>query len=453
MRVIVVGAGTIGSNIAERLAIERHEVTVVERNPARLAALGDIDVRLVEGSGSHPDVLEKAGAGTAEMLLAVTDSDEVNLVACLVGRLVNPGIIQIARVRAESLADDAKIKNSQALAIKYIINPEEEAAEKVQRILQMPQAQDILPFAEGRVLLVAFPVSADAPIAGRPLKDAAAEEAGRLLIAGFERQGALGVPTGDTVLKPGDRVYIATTRTHLDAACRLVGRPWKPVRDVMVYGGGRVGLLVARGLEARGVRVKLIEPDEDHARELAEELRTTRVFHGNGNDEELLREENVAGMDAFVAASGDEEDNILSSLLAKSLGAKLGIALIDRPEYARIVGNLGIDAAVSPQLSAAGSILRHVRRGLVLSVAEIRDQDGEAIEYKALLTSDIVGRPLKELDFPRHAIVMAVVRGDKAIIPTGETVIEADDRVIVFARREAIGAVEARFQVSPEFFG
>lgn len=452
MKIIIIGAGEVGFQIAEKLCGEKIDVVIIEKDEDRQRQIEEhLDVQFILGSGASPELLQRAGITEAAMVIAVSDQDEVNLIACLVANHYSPGSRKIARVR-----DPSYLKSPEAfehLNFDLFINPEFQAAKKLARLMKVPQALDLIPFADGRVLLMGIQVESSSILVNRKmfsLGDLIPEYTP--LVAAIYRGKEVIVPRGADVLRAGDIVYFSVTSDKIPSLLKLSGKKADHVEKVILYGGGNTGLYLAQELEETGLDLKLIEPDEARCAYLADQLTRTTVLHGEGMDRDLLLQENIADMDVFAAVSKDTEDNILSALLAKSLGVKYAMIVSSRTDYTTLVSTLGIDAVVSPQLAAVSRVMRFLRRGKVVTVEAVREQNAEGIEFVAMETSEAVNTPLKEIEFPRGALVMAVVRGEEVIIPGGETIILPDDRVIIFAKRDAIAKVEKLFSVKLKYF-
>lgn len=404
-----------------------------------------LDCLALHGSGSSPAMLQKAGIDKAEMIIAVTDSDEVNTVACLLAAQMAPGIKRIARIRGEEY--------TAAIGVDFAINPEREAADRILGLCKVNEARDIVEFADGRVRLIGVKIREGSPVAGLPLMDLREQNPDQnILFAAISRGEKVIVPRGRTQVRVGDVLYVVAPTEQVSEALSITGVIGDPSRRVMIYGGTHIGRYIATDLQAAGVKVKLIEEDPRLAAELAVDLDRSVVLRGSGADRELLMSENVGDMDTFIAVSRDENTNILVSLLAKHLGARRVIALTDNLAFIPIVTLIGVDVAVSPRLSAVSSILQFVRKGNVQHVTSIHAEDAEALDVIALETSDIVGKPLKKVHFPRGAIVGAVEHAGQTFIPDGDTVVHPGDRVFIFSLREATPKVENILTVKLEYF-
>jgi trk system potassium uptake protein TrkA len=439
MKVIVVGAGILGFNVAKRLSREDHDVVVVDVDEPHLDRVQEtLDVGVVRGRGSAPSVLRDAGLDKADMLVAVTGTDETNIVACLLAETLSSGIVRVARLRDPEYRGSSGIIDKSSLSIDLIISPEDEVAQSIALLAATPGASDVLQFADGRVRAVGIEVAAGSPMIGRPLADLRGPENEKSLVAGIYRGERVTAPQDVAALSEGDTVFLVATPDTVRRVFARLGRPWIRTRHVMVFGGGRHGFAVARRLEQEGVHTKVIERDAALCAQITEELDDAVVLHGDGLDQSLLIDEGVQRVDMFVAAVGDEKENVFAALLAKRLGARRVVALVDTPEYIPFASTTGVDVVLSPMLTALGPILQLVRRGQVLSVRTLKEEVVEGIEFIADASSDIVGMPLALLHLPRGSLVGAVIRDNDVIMPKGGTVIQAGDRVILFARPNLI---------------
>jgi trk system potassium uptake protein TrkA len=450
--ILIIGGGDIGSILARRLAGEGRDVVVVEQSEERTRELGgSADVQVVHGSGSNPEVLRSAGAEDADMLIAVTDSDEVNLVSCMLAAKQAVIPTKIVRVRDPALAEVAPTLFDEENGLDLNINPEEEAANAILKILRVPGAVDVFEFAGGQVRVVGFTLDAPCEAEGLRLADLRMTLSIDCNIVAIRRGGEIQIPDGQARLQRDDLVYAAGRPDSLAAFAELLGKRGEEARRIVIHGGGSVALYLARRLEEEGLAPKLIEPDAQRCRYLVEQLGQSTILQGRGTDQALLREENVGSADAFCALTRDEEDNILSALLAKRSGAGRTIALVNQDPYRSLVAALGVDAVVSPNLAAVSAILQFIRRGKVVSATALAEEGAEALEIVALETSELVGRPLREVKLD-DAIVGAIVRGEEVIIPAGDDVIEVGDHVVIFAKREAIRKLEQQMMVKLQYF-
>jgi len=446
VRVIVVGAGEVGYHIAKRLVDEGHDVTVVEENAAiKERVEKDLDVLAICGNGASPTALEAAGVTKTDMLIAVTDEDEMNVVASLMAK--EYGVkTTIARARNPELSRSPFLRSGKRLGIDLVINPNQAVAEEIARLVQAPAAAQVAFFAEGKVELLGIDVSPEAPAIRKRLNELSAFQAAHpFLVTAISRNDTLHIPHGETAIEPGDHLYLVAHRDDIPAILDLLGRHEEPPRRVLIIGGGRIGLFVAEILEHEGIPTTLMERNTTRCGELAHRLKKVKVLEGDGTDIQLLAEEAATGMDAVVTVSDDEATNILAALLAKRQGAKKAIALVQRSHFIQLASSLGIDAPISPRLTTASVILRSVRRGQVVSLVEMPEWNTEIMELVALPTTPIVDSPLREVNMPKGAIVAAISRGEQIIIPKGDSVILPGDRVILFTLPEAIPKVEQLF--------
>ncbi|MEE8400351.1 MAG: Trk system potassium transporter TrkA [Desulfobacterales bacterium] len=454
MKIVIVGAGEVGFHTASRLAIEDKDVVVIDKDADAIRRVSEaIDVQVITGSGSSPVVLAQAGIKEADMLLAVTDSDETNLVACLVAHVLSPTTKKLARIRAGDFDAYHDVFRDESPHIDTIINPEAEVVKKIESLMRVPGAVDVGEFEAGRIKFVGIILDEDTQLAGIRLS-ALATHLGKPspLIAAIIRDGELIIPRGDDRLLIGDTVYIVSEEDKLADTLAMFSKHADPVRRVLIVGGGRLAYRLAKVLEEKSIATKLIERNQDRCVSLAERLSKTVVLHGDGSDQSLLSEENVADMDVVVSLTNDEETNILVSLLAKQMGARKTITKITKFSYFPLMSTIGLDLVVSPRLSAINSILQHVRKGKVVSTLAIKGEQAEFMEAVALETSDIVGKPIKDIKFPKGALVTSIIRGEKVIIPSGSSTIEPEDRIIIFTRRQDIDKIEKILAVSLEYF-
>ncbi len=445
MRIVIVGAGEVGFNIASHLVTEGQDVVLVERDADVLErATEGLDIQGLRGHGARPEVLEEAGIAEASMLVAVTDSDEVNMVACMNAAILGRSdIIKIARVRASGYLHE-RIFNDPRVSIDLAINPERVSATKILALLAHPQVTEVIHFAEERVRVVGLRISPISPLAGMRLIDLPDRlDNVQILVGAIHRGTEVIIPGGFDVILPGDEVFLVADADETEPNLRAIGVPSTPIHRVMIVGGSPIGRFLAADLVKRGLQPKLIEPDATLCRWLAEQLPGVVVIHGDPTDAELLQEENVGEMEAFIACSKAEEANVMSAIVARRLGAKRVIATTNRGDYLPVMKAVGIDVVISPRLEAVGSILHFIRKGRVMAVRSLgEEQVAEALEFEAQLTSDVVGTPLMDLRLPKGALIAAILREDKVLIPGGRTVIEVGDHVLVMARREALDEVE-----------
>jgi trk system potassium uptake protein TrkA len=454
LKIIIVGAGEVGFHIASHLTAENKEVVVIDKDPGAIRRVSDnLDVQTVEGSGSSPVVLEEAGIQDTEIILAVTDSDEANLVACLVANILSPTTKKLARVRRGDFDQYHDILRENAPHIDNIINPEIEVVKTIENMIRVPGVADMGELAGGQIKFVGVYLDKASRLAGIKLAELPEKVTNtRPLIAAVIRDEELIIPRGNDRLMPGDLIYFISEKDKLQETLAVFHKHDQPANRVLIVGGGNIGLRLASRLEENAIYCKIIERDADRCALLAESLNKTVVLCGDGSDQELLAEENIQDMDVVVTLTDDEETNILASLLAKRMGARKSITKISKFSYFPLMKTIGIEQVVSPRLSAINTILQHVRRGKVLSAISIKGEQAEVMEALALETSDIVKNPLKQIAFPKGALVASIIRRDNIIIPTGDSVIQPDDRIIIIARRPAIPKIEKILAVKLEYF-
>lgn len=456
MKIIILGAGQVGSSLAEHLAGEAHDITVVDIRGDVLQELQDrADLRTVTGRASHPSVLEQAGAADAGMIIAVTDSDETNMVACQVAYTMFHTPTKIARVRAIEYLSYSKLFKQDALPIDVLISPEMLVTKYVRRLIEHSGALQVLDFADGRVQLVAVRAYYGGPLVGHELRTINEHMPGvQTRMAAIFRHGRAINPDGHTVIEPDDEVFFVASDHNIGAITSELRRLDKPYKRIVLAGGGNIGGNLARALENR-YQVKVIERDNRRAKFLSETLDKTIVLYGDAADQEMLLEENIEHTDVFCALTNDDEANILSAMLAKRLGARKVMSLINRPSYVDLVESGIIDIAISPQQVTIGTLLTHVRRGDVVAVHSLRRGAAEAIEAVAhgdSTTSKVVGRRIDEIKLPPGTTIDAIVRGDEVVIAHHDTVIEPEDHVIMFLMdKQTITEVEQLFQVGVTF--
>jgi trk system potassium uptake protein TrkA len=452
MKILILGAGQVGRTAAYHLSREpANEVTVVDTNEDVLRDLQDrLDVRAVAGNGSYPTVLESAGIADTDILVALTNSDETNIVACEIAHALYRTPTKIARIRAPEYTAREQLFTEGALAVDVWISPEQLVTEYIARLLSYPGALQVVDFADGRVQLVGVRARRDGLLVGRELralKEHLPDTEAR--VAAIYRNDRLVPAVGDTIIEEHDEIFFVAAQDDLRRVLAELRRSEDPVRRLVIAGGGNIGLRLARTLE-KSNQVKLIERDPRRARRISEILENTIVLNGDAADEELLVEENIDSADVFAALTNSEEANVLSAMLAKRLGAKRVMALINRPSYGQLMENHSIDIVISPQTITIGTLLAHVRRGDVVRVHSLRRGAAEAIEAVVHGTegrSRVIGRSLEQIELPSGASVVAIVRGERVIMAHHDTRIEAEDHVIIFlSDRRHIDAVSRLFQ-------
>ena len=457
MKIIILGAGQVGGTLAEHLANEQNDITVVDTDGDKLRALTDhLDIGTVVGGASHPNTLYHAGAEDADMLVAVTNSDEINMMACQVAHTLFKTPSKICRVRSPNyLTHQEQLFSRDHIPVDVIIGPEQLVTQNIQRLIENPGALQVLDFAKGRVQLVAVKAYHGGPIVGHELKEIRRHMPKvDTRVAAIFRQDRAIIPEGDTVVEIDDDVFFIAAKENIKAVMSELRKVDKPYKRVMIAGGGNIGSTLAQNLENK-YQVKLIEKSYPLCRTLSERLKHCIVLHGSGSEPQLLASENIEATDVFCALTNSDEANIMMSMLAKRMGAKKVITLITNAAYAELVGD-EIDIAISPQQITIGSLLTHVRKGDISNVHSLRRGAAEAIEVTAhgdTRSSKVVGRSLEDITLPKGVTIGAIVRDEKVLIAHRHVVVETDDHVIIFLLdRKQIGAVEKLFAVGFGFF-
>ena len=452
MRVIIIGAGEVGYHIAKKLSEENQEVVLIDKDPAKIRRIGEnLDVQAYLGSGTSPQALRSVGVEEAELLVAATDSDEANLIACLLARNLNRHMVKVARVRNEEYLREERLFSKDLLGVDLLINTRAMMVETILGLMEVPGASEVIDFVGGKVKMVSFLISADSPLAGKRLSDLKAYE-GNLLVGAIVRGHRILIPSGRDIIQPQDLVYFVLKKSELTATLTQFGMVTRPMKNIIIVGAGETGMAVARALDERRLNVKIIDQDGDRCKKLAGILNRVIVIRGDGADRDLLREENAGEMDLIIALTGDEESNVLISLLARELGARRTITRVSKLSYMSIVSAVGLDTVINPRMAAVRAILQYIRRGRILSVAPLREEQAEAIEAEAMETSDIVNTPLCRVNFPPGAILGAIVRGEEIIIPQGDTIVLPHDRIIIFALQQVLPKLEELLTVKLEYF-
>jgi len=457
VKIIILGAGQVGRTAAYHLSREEaNDVTVIDQNEEILRDLQDrLDIRTVNGNASSPRILEAAGIADTDILVALTNSDEVNMLACQVAWTLYRTPKKIARVRSADYTERVKLFGENGVAVDVWISPEQLVTEYVARLIRYPGALQVLDFADGRVRLVGIRALQGGPLVGQALSTLRKHiPSADARVAAIYRAGKSVKPEGTTVIEDGDEVFFLAARDDIRIVMKEMRREEAPARRVVIAGGGNIGLRLALELEGKN-QVKLIERDVKRARRVSEQLKSTTVLHGDAADEELLLEENIDSADIFAALTNSEEANILSAMLAKRLGAHKVMALINKPSYAELIESGSIDVAISPQTVTIGSLLAHVRRGDVVRVHSLRRGAAEALEvvvHGDADSSKVIGRRIEDISLPEGTTLGAVVRGEDVIIAHHDTTVQPDDHLILFLTdRRHIEAVEKLFQGSASF--
>jgi len=442
MRVIIVGAGEVGYQIAKFLTYEGVDVVIIDRDGSKLRKISEeLDIATIEAEGSDPSAFKEAGADKADLLLAVTNSDETNMIACLIGKAMFNIKRKIARIRNPDYYFNKELLGKANLDIDPAINPELEAAEAVSKLIENPFASEIVEFEQGKIKVIGFKIPQDSFIKRKKLKSLRAFLNRDFIIGAIERDENVLIPTGEDFIHEGDIVYMPVPKEQVQEIAQSLEVLGKPAKKIMILGGGRLGYYIASKMETRA-DIKIIERDSERCKFLSKHLGRSLILHGDGADKQLLIEENISNMDMYIACSNNDELNIMASLLAKKLGVKKVISIINRTDYISLAHNLGIQSVLSPRLITSSIILRYLRRGEVLSLTAIAENKAEIIEIVVTERSSIVGRTLKEGIFPRNSILGAIIRDDKIIIPSGNDVIRKGDKLIIFALKNSIREIE-----------
>jgi trk system potassium uptake protein TrkA len=457
LKIIILGAGQVGGTLAEHLASEANDITVVDTDQDRLRALGDrLDIRTVHGRGSFPTVLRQAGADDADMLVAVTSSDETNMVACQVAYTLFQTPTKIARVRESAYLTRSGLFANAAIPVDVLISPEQVVTHYIKRLIEYPSALQVIDFAGGKVQMVAVKAYYGGPLVGQQLRQLRTHmpNVDTRVAAIFRRDRPI-IPQGDTVIEADDEVFFIAAKADIRAVMGEMRRLDESYKRIVIAGGGQIGERLAEAIENR-YQVKIIEMNPARCRHLSDTLNNTVILQGSSSDRDLLMEENIDNADLFLALTNDDEANIMSSLLAKRLGAKKVMTLINNPAYVDLVQGGEIDVAVSPQLATIGTLLAHVRRGDIVSVHSLRRGAAEAIEIVAhgdAKSSKVIGKAIMHINLPPGTTIGAITRADQVLIAHDSTVIESGDHVIMFlVDKKYIRDVERLFQVGLSFF-
>lgn len=458
MKILILGAGRVGTSVAENLVSEQNDITLIDTDGARLAQLQErLDLRGVVGNGTHLPVLEQAGAADADLLIACATADETNLVACKIAKQVFNVPRRIARARSSAFLDHPELMGDEGFCVDHLISPERAVTNYLESLVEFPEALQVLEFADGRITLAVVRVGPGSAMVGQAL-DTLRKRAGDVdsrIVAIYRNNRPL-IPEGVTLVEAGDELFCLADTRHIRAVIGAVARTAEPVRRLMIVGGGNVGARLAMSLDGRQ-EVKIVELSLARCEWLATQLSArTLVLHGDATDENLLEEENVGDMDMFLALTNDDENNIMSSLLAARYGAGRVVALIGRKSYGELMEGGRIDVAISPSQATIGELLRHVRRGDVVVAHQLRRGAAEVLEAVAhgdMRSSKVVGRKLGELSLPKGCTIGALARGDEVLIAHGDIVVEPEDHVIILVTNsKLIPKVEQLFQVSASFF-
>jgi len=448
MKILIIGAGAVGFSIAKQLSAEGHDISVVDANPKLTRKITEkLDVSITTGNATSPGVLESAGVEEAHMILAVTTSDEVNIVASiLASKYGNDKKIKIARIRNSEFTGNNSILKDNGFCIDHMINPEQIIVESIIKILETPGATFAVDFPIGDVILRGFHVPDDAPLVGLKFSELEdIEYTDSFLIVYIQRDDEMITPSHSTTILPDDNIFVLISKAGLPYFLPMVNRRADEVEKVIIYKASRTGMLLAEMLESSPISVTMIEPEKDKAVMAAAALRTAVVLHGDATEIDVLKDAAVEVTDIFIALSENEQTNLLASLLAKKNGAKKTIVLTNEPELVHIINQVDVDVVVNPRLVTASAILQHVRRGQILSIAKLGDSEAEAIELIAEEGSEIVRKPLQKIRFPKKTILGAIIRNNTMLLPKGIEAINPGESVVVFTLPDDIERVQALF--------
>lgn len=451
LKIIIVGAGEVGFNIAQRLAEEHKQVIVIDKNQEALSRVQEnLDVQTILGSGSSPSTLKTAGIENANIFLAVTDSDETNITATLFAHALAPTILNLARIRDEEYVAYPELIEKGPLKISMLVNPEEEIVRTIERLLTLPGAVEYGEFAGGKIRLVGMRIE-EGPLLGKQLyhfRDIVNNDG--IMVGAISRHKKLIIPNGSDSIQYDDIVYFIYKSNNQKDLLRVLNKSHGLIDMACITGGGNIGVRLAKLFEQKNIDVKLIDINEDQCKKLADKLKSTLVLHGDGTDKTILEEEHIDKADAFIAVTGNEEANILSCLLARSLGVKEVVARINKPAYLHLVEAIGINHSVSPRLSAVNSILHYIRQGGILSTLTVGGEAAEIIEVLVPQDSKLIEKPVRTLGFPPGALLLTILRGNKSFIPSGQTIIKSGDRIVIICLREVMNHIEQLLTTSQE---
>lgn len=440
MKIVIIGAGKVGYYLAENLCKENN-VTIIDRNVVALRkAEENLDVLCIKGNGVSANVLLEAGIKQADLLIAVTSTDEINMVCCLTGKKL--GAAQtIARVRDPEYARELSLLKEE-LDLDMVINPEQAAADEMARSMNFSAAMNVESFAKGRVKLVEIKVTGDMPIAGMSLNDIPSKYSSQILIGVIIREGEVIIPNGEQTIETGDIIYVIGKSSHVYNFCKMVGKSTLRLKNVMIMGGGRIAIYLANLLTEMDMKVKILEIDKEKCVELSELLPGTLIINGDGSDEELLQSENISDMDVFISMTGIDEENLMSALIAKQNGAKKVIAKISRLNYVKVAKNLGVDNVISPKTITTNQILTFIKRNNVETLHRIIEGKAEIMEFIVGKNSKIIDSKIRNLKLPEDSIVATIVRRNEIVIPHGDDIVRDGDRVILIVKNSEVNELK-----------
>lgn len=452
MKFIIVGAGDVGLSLSERLTNNQHDVILIEKNDHALNRIPSyLDLQILIGNGCSPEILLKAGIETADYFIAVADVDEVNVAACLAARMINPAVKRVARLRDINFDVPEIERKLKEEYFNLIINPDFAGARYLYQLFHFPGAKDVAEFAEGRLRVVGININKNSPYANALISSVRSiQSESPILIIAIIRDNTIIVPRGTDKIRPGDVVY-ALSEPHKTAALfKLAGHDLQEPSSAMIWGSTPLARFLTRQLEQNDIHVKLIMDPDDIQPEIVDEFESVLLLKGAGTDQNLLIEENVAGTDSFIAASSNQEDNILAALLAKQLGARTAMAVVNSSAYLSLVETIGVDVVVSTQLAAASEIFRHIHAGSVVSEFSLRERAATFMEFQVTESFPLLGKPIQDLAIPTGVLIVSIVRNDEIIIPSGENQIKVGDDIIIFFVRFAAKKLERLLEMDLE---
>lgn len=444
MKIIIVGAGSVGLRLAQMLAASEHDVVLIEKDKARLDHVSSsLNIQTLLGDGCVPATLINAGISTADYFIAVTNQDAFNVMACVTAKLLNADTRRVARLRHTNYQNSHVSEESRDDLFELIVNPAVAAADYLHKVFQVPGANEIVEFADGKLRVIALTITAKSPVINRKLKSLDEyRENHPILIIAIDRAGKLIIPRATDKIRVGDIIYLVAPQEKTALLFELAGRPFHEGKSAIIWGGSAIGTQLAKSLEASGTHVKLIVNDTERAEELAAQFDQTLVLHGSGTDQELLLSENINEIDAFISVTHNEEENILAALLAKQLGVGTGMALVNRETYLNIVPSIGVDVVVSSLTAAASKIFKHIQGDALVSDFSLRHQGATFLDIIATQELSWIGTQFKDLKLPDGILICGIVRADQVIVPRGVDQIEVGDRVIIFISKPALKKVE-----------
>ncbi len=446
MHIVIAGAGQVGYHIAKQLSEEKKNVVLIEKNRDKAAfASENLDCMVVNGEATNLDVLKDAGCDKADMFIAVTNSDEINIISCLLSYSHFSVPKKIARLRNLEYFEPFNL--SRDIGIDHVVNPELEAAKIIINAVNMGASSDVIMFEDIDIQMRGIYITKESPFLNKTITQIRKTLNRDFIISGIKREtGELVIPNGMTVVKEGDYLYIVAKRHTLEDILHSIGKTRIYIRDMAIFGGTRVGVIAAKGLQGRRRNIKIIEKDYERCKDIARECKKATVIQGDASDASVFEEENIGEFDVVISVTENEEINLLSALYAKNIGTKRSIALIDKANYVAMAARLNIDAVVSPKISAVSSILKLIRKGNIVGLYSIFGGEAEAIELFVSGESSLVGKPIREIKLPQNSLIVAISRENESIIPRGDFVIEENDKMVIFTRKEDVPAVEKMIQ-------